>query len=122
MAEKDEMIRSVFKVEAENVQWSSAVLSRSSFGTVTAWQAMEGRAALNLQVLQGIANDAAGEDAFDLATLPGRAMKTMTDIAAKGIRSWREDTLDVFGTKITIPLLDLDDREIARYRSALLRC
>ena len=121
MAEKDEMIRSVFKVEAENVQWSSSVLSRSSFGTVKAWEAMEGRAALNLQLLQGIANDAAGEDAFDLAALPGRAMKTMTDIAAKGIRSWREETLDVFGTKITIPLLDLDDRELARYRSALLR-
>lgn len=121
IAEKDEMIRAFFKVEAENVRWSSAVLSRSSFGTVKAWQAMEGRAALNLQLLQGIANDAAGEDAFDLATFPERAMKTIADIATKGIRSWREETLDVFGTMITIPLLDLDDREIARYRSALLR-
>jgi hypothetical protein len=49
---------------------------------VKAWQAMEGRAALNLQLLQGIDNAAAGEEAFDLATLPERATKTMSDIAA----------------------------------------
>ncbi|NOV19153.1 hypothetical protein E5S70_24240 [Ensifer adhaerens] len=120
-AEKDAMIRAIFKVDADNVQWSSAVLSRSSFGTVRAWQAMQGRAALNLQLLQSIVNDVATEDAFDLATLPERAMKAICDIAAKGIRSWREETLDVFGSKITIPLLDLDDREIGRIRAALLR-
>ncbi len=120
-AEKDAMIRKEFKVEAENVRWSSAVLSRSSFGTVKAWQAMEGRAALNLQLLQGIANAAAGEEAFDLATLPERAMKTISDIAEKGVLSWREETLDVFGTEIKIPLLDLDNEEITRYRAELLR-
>lgn len=119
-AEKDEMIRTTFKVEAENVQWSSAVLSLSSFGTVRAWQAMQGRAALNLQLLQGIVNDVSTEDAFDLATLP-EAMKTMSDIARKGFKSWREETLDVFGTRITIPLLELDDPEIGRCRAALLR-
>ncbi|NLR98092.1 hypothetical protein HGP17_14855 [Rhizobium sp. P38BS-XIX] len=120
-AEKDEMIRKEFKVHAENVRWSSAVLSRSSFGTVKAWQAMEGRAALNLQLLQGIANTAAGEEAFDLATLPEHAMKSISDIAEKGVVSWREETLDVFGTKIKIPLLDLDNEEITRYRAALIR-
>ena len=93
----------------------------SSFGTVKAWQAMEGRAALNLQLLQGIANAAAGEEAFDLATLPERAMKTISDIAEKGVLSWREETLDVFGTEIKIPLLDLDNEEITRYRAELLR-
>jgi len=120
-AAKDEMIRKEFKVQAENVRWSSAVLSRSSFGTVKAWQAMEGRAALNLQLLQGIANAAAGEEAFDLATLPEQAMKSMSDIAEKGVVSWREETLDVFGTKIKIPLLELDNEEITRYRAELLR-
>ncbi|MBB5553667.1 hypothetical protein [Rhizobium lentis] len=120
-AEKDEMIRTTFKVDAENVRWSSAVLSRSSFGTVRAWEAMQGRGALNLQLLQSIVNDVSAEDAFDLATLPHRAMKTMSDITGKCFKSWREETLDVFGTKITIPLLDLDYPEIGRARAALLR-
>ncbi|MBX5141408.1 hypothetical protein HJB79_21980 [Rhizobium lentis] len=118
---KDELIRTIFKVNAENVRWSSAVLSRSSFGTVKAWQAMEGRAALNLQLLRGIANDAVDENAFDLATLPARAMKTMGGITGKCFKSWREETLDVFGTKIAIPLLELDDVEIGQCRAALLR-
>ncbi|WP_454748913.1 hypothetical protein [Ciceribacter selenitireducens] len=119
--DKDAIIRAVFNVDAGNVRWSSAVLSRSSFGTVRAWQAMEGRAALNLQLLQSIVNDVAGDDAFDLASLPERALKVVSDIAAKGVKSWREETLDVFGTKIVIPLLDLDNPEIGRTRALLLR-
>ena len=82
---------------------------------------MEGRAALSLQLLQSIVNDVASDDTFDLATLPERALKVIHDIAAKGVKSWREETLDVFGTKITIPLLDLDASEIGRTRALLLR-
>lgn len=116
----DEMIRAIFKVEARNVRWSSAVLSRSSFGTVSAWKAMTGRAALNLQILKSVVNEVKGGTAFDFSTLPERALSAINAIAEKGFISWREESLDVFGTKIVIPLLDLDTPQLAECRLSLL--
>ncbi|WP_439364502.1 hypothetical protein ACNJYD_33075 [Bradyrhizobium sp. DASA03005] len=121
-SEKDAAIQTAFGVRAHEVRWASGVLSRSSFGSVSAWEAIGGRAAMNLPLLKLVTEQiaAAPTAAADLATVPERSARILAEIANDGIHGWEDQPLDVFGTSITVPLLRLDNGAISRWRAAAL--
>ncbi|RWA75339.1 MAG: hypothetical protein EOQ28_09595 [Mesorhizobium sp.] len=119
-AEKDALVQTGFGVRAHEVRWASGVLSRSAFGSVSAWEAIGDRAAMNLPLLKLVTEELAAEPSADLSTLPDRAAQTLGEIADEGIRRWDEEPLDVFGTTVIIPLLQLDNVAISRRRAIIL--
>ncbi len=118
--EKDAVVQSAFGGGALDVRWGSCVLSRSSFGTASAWEAIGDRAAMNLTLMKLVVSQLEAESAVDLTTVPGRAAQALRDIADEGIQAWVEEPLNVFGTIIVVPLLRLNNRAIARRRAAIL--
>lgn len=119
--EKDGVIQAAFGVRANELSWASGVLSRSSFGSVPAWEAIGQRAAMNLPLLNLVTQELAAEPDADLATVPERATRILGEIANEGALGWEDQPLDVFGTTIIIPLLRLDNGAISRRRAAVLR-
>lgn len=117
--EKDAVIQAAFSVGAHDVRWSSGVLSRSSFGSVPAWDAIGDRAAMNLPLLKLLAQELSAETDADLAAVPERTKRILSEIADTGIIGWKNQPLDVFGTTIMVPLLQLDNVAIARWRAAV---
>jgi len=117
--EKDAVIQAAFSVGARDVRWSSGVLSRSSFGSAPAWDAIGDRAAMNLPLLKLLAQELSTETDADLTVVPERTKRILSEIADEGIIGWKSQPLDVFGTTIMVPLLQLDNVAIARWRAAV---
>lgn len=115
-SKRDSVIQATFGVRADNVKWSSGVISRSSFGTASAWEAVAGRAAVNLPLLKLVAEQFENEKNADLTIFPQLAAQTLRKIADEVILSWRDESLEVFGTTLVVPLLQLNDRAIAERR------
>lgn len=115
-SKKDAVIRAAFGVRANNVEWASGVISRSSFGTALAWEAVADRAAMNLPLLQLVVEQLETERNNDLTTFPLLAAQILRKIADEVIVGWRDETLEVFGTTLVVPLLQLNDRAIAERR------
>jgi len=118
--EKDAVIRAAFGARAQDVRWASGVLSRSSFGSAPAWEAIGRKAAMNLPLLKLVTQELAAEPNADLATVPERAIRILGEIANEGVRGWEDRPLDVFGTTIIIPLLRLDNGAISRWRTGVV--
>lgn len=119
--ERDELIATNFAGSIDGVQWSSGVLSRSSFGTVRAWEAINGRAALNLVLLKAVVRELEKLDLPDLTSVPRLASNALKTIADQAVRGWEENSLDLFGTQIAFPLLQLDHAALGKSRAALMR-
>lgn len=117
VGEKDAVIQTAFGLRVQNVRWASGVLSRSSFGSVPAWEAIGEKAAINLPLLKLVTQELAAGPNADLATVPERATRILEEIANEGVRGWEDQALDVFGTPIVIPLLRLDNGVISRWRA-----
>ena len=117
---RDGLIQARFGHAVENVQWASGVLSRSSFGTVRAWQAMDGRGAVNLVLLTEVVRRLAIGPPVDLTEFPGLAGAVMTEVVDEVVQGWDEDALDVFGTQVGFPLLRLDHEALVRRQLALV--
>ncbi|NKK87529.1 hypothetical protein GFL80_25535 [Rhizobium leguminosarum bv. viciae] len=106
-ADRDGIINSAFNTRTADVRWSSGALSRSSFGTSNAWQAIGERAAINPSILRLLARE---HNAWkgDLAALP----KISNDIVDRLVKDtsggWTRGLLSMFEFEIGIPLLNLD--------------
>jgi hypothetical protein len=114
---KDELLARLFSTDCKNVRWTSAVLSRSSFGTSRAWSAIQGRAALNLSVLRRILQRVALNGAVDLSRVPEMAGRIISEAIDKSSNGWTEEKIELFGTRIKFPNLNLDFRALDRIKA-----
>jgi hypothetical protein len=109
---KDRLLKNVFGLEVSNARWASAVLVSSSFGTSRAWSGMSGIAALNPQLLTLVMEEIARDGNLDLVEIPAKAARILDGLIGRSCRGWSQQTIEVFGTSISFPVLELDYEEI----------
>ncbi|WP_421613993.1 hypothetical protein [Agrobacterium tumefaciens] len=105
-SERDTIIRNAFGVNVNGVSWSSGVLSRSSFGTSKAWQAIGSRAALNPSILRMLASDDSWKG--DLTLIPGLTHTLFDGLTKRTSKGWSKRSLRLSSYTVSLPMLDLD--------------
>jgi hypothetical protein len=113
-AVKDDLIARSFSLSCKDVRWASGVLSRSSFGTSRAWSAIQERAALNLPLLRRSLRELGRDGAIDMTRLPSAAARIISEIIEASSHGWKNEMIELFGTSIEFPNLDLDFRALGR--------
>ncbi len=110
---KDAVASNAVGLECSEVRWASAVLVGSSFGTSTAWSALNGIAALNIPILALVLERMRNEGDKNLLSVPTIADQVLRDVIARGSRGWVQQQFNVLGKSITLPILDLNYEELA---------
>jgi hypothetical protein len=104
--------------KVRGVRWTPVVLSRSGLGTARAWSALDDAVPLNVALLRWTVRrlklEGRSLDGF------GHVANDLLDMALqRTVRRWRHESVAVFGTSMTIPLLDLDEKEMLGLRHDL---
>ncbi len=114
--EKDALIMSVFGVQAYNVAWSSGIISRSSFGSATAWEKFGNRAVMNLPILKIATAKIKEIDHVDLSKFAEFTRDIIEEIYSKVVVGWEDQPIDVFSTNIIAPLLRLNNLSLSQIK------
>ncbi|UWU84922.1 hypothetical protein N2605_00205 [Bradyrhizobium yuanmingense] len=113
-SDKDAILCNTFGLDIANAKWASAVLASSSFGTSSAWSALQGIAALNPPLLTHVSRRMIQESNANLLDVPSLAAKSLDEIVARTSRGWTRQTISVFGTDVSFPGLLLDYEAIGK--------
>ena len=109
---KDAVISKAVGLDCKEICCASAVLVGSSFGTSTAWSALNGIAALNVPILALAWERMRNDGNKDLLLFRSTANQVLRDIIARGSRGWVQQQFDVLGKSITLPMLNLNYQEL----------
>jgi hypothetical protein len=101
-----------------DVHWTPVILSRSGLGTARSWSVLGDAVPVNIALLRGTIRQLQRQ---------GRSLSDFTQAASdlldgalrRSVRGWRYDRIELFGTSMTIPLLDLDHKEMIGLRRDL---
>jgi hypothetical protein len=113
LREKDRIIGEAIQTEVANVEVVDVLLARSSFGTIKVWGEMGRVVACSLPVLAGATRkllQASGR--IPLSTFSEAVAQTIEDIRTDCHPQWSTWTMELDGTGITIPLLNLDPKGV----------
>jgi hypothetical protein len=110
---KDAVVSQAAGSECSDVRWASAVLVGSSFGTSTAWSALNGIAALNIPILALVLKRMRSEGDKNLLSVPAIADQVLRNVIARGSRGWVQQQFDISGKSISLPILDLEYEKLA---------
>ena len=113
LREKDRIIGEAIQTEVANVEGVDVLLARSSFGTIKVWGEMGRVVACSLPVLAGATRkllQASGR--IPLSTFSEAVAQTIEDIRTDCHPQWSTWTMELDGTGITIPLLNLDPKGV----------
>lgn len=116
---KDVILSASIGDECSNVSWGSAVLVQSSFGTHTAWSALEGIAAINIPILILIVQRMIRHNVDNLLMFPTIADEVIHYVVSRGAVGWTPQQIEVLGRTIKLPLLDLDYQELALIKNEI---
>ena len=104
---RDEVCSRAINNQVSNVTWRSAVLSRSGFGTAGAWSRLGDAIPLNLALLKGAVKLAMRAKEGSIEKVLEKADELLQD-GRKIFGGWQHSPIELFGTTIDIPLLDVD--------------
>jgi len=85
-------------------------------GTAKAWSAAEGLAIFNPLLLRGAVSQIISNSKLSLSDLPTITQHLIHELTDQTVKGWQHEKIKVFGVEIDIPLLDLDNEEIANTR------
>ena len=91
--------------------------SRSGFGTSNLWDQLGEIVPINPPILRGAIRRMADQDACSLSDLMGTVRQIIDEIHGACVTGWHHEEFSLFGTTLTVPLLDLDHTAIDRYRA-----
>lgn len=113
---KDEICSSAIGRELSGVSWSSGILVRTCFGTEKAWTCIKEFVPLNPVLLRAALKrmSEGGEFTFmNLGEVAGLELARFRSIAILG---WENKSFTLFGEKVELPLLNLDNQAIWDFR------
>jgi len=116
---RNELCARTFGKEIVPLSWVSGILSRSSLGTAKAWSAVEGIAILNPLLLTGAVSRIMADSKLSLADLPNITQTLVREITNRAVKGWTNNRINIFGTEVEVPLLDLDYEQITKIRHQL---
>lgn len=100
--------------------WVSAILTRSSMGTASAYEKLGQIACINLVTLSFFANQARADSAISLANIVDVTDGFIEDAIGKSVQGWVARKVVLFGKQIEWPVLNLNYDELNKLRVKLL--
>lgn len=111
----DEIISSSLKHPVKDVKIVDVLLCRSSVGSYRIWEHLKNVSAVNLPVLNATVDRLRSLDRR-LSEFGNTSNELLDELSAAAIKGWRRESIDLNGTKLTFPILDLDNEAVDRFR------
>ncbi|WP_142847585.1 hypothetical protein [Telmatospirillum sp. J64-1] len=114
--DRDAICSSAIGRKVSGVVWSSGVLVRTCLGTEKAWNGIKGYVPLNPVLLRSAIKKMATHAEFSFANLGNAVEEELASLRANAVLGWENKSFDLFGTKIELPLLNLNYDAIRAFR------
>lgn len=118
--ERDAICARAIGAEVASMEWRSAVLSRSCFGTHRAWSSIGTATPLNLVLLKGALVRLSAQRSHALRDLPNIADALLDDVVAATGSRWLTEEIPVNGRLFEVTSLRFDEQQLAAFRSKIL--
>lgn len=115
--ERDAICSSAIGRKVEGVIWSSGVLVRTCLGTEKAWTGIAGFVPLNPVLLRAAVKKIADGSEFTFANLGEVVDEELARLRASAVLGWENKSFTLFGERIALPLLNLDNSAIREFRN-----
>ena len=112
---RDRVCSNVISNEVRGVKWVPAILSRSGFGTARAWTTFGDITPLNVPLLRASCRKIT-EGGGDLASFTETTRNILEELVDDAVVGWRQERIVLFGTELSLPLLDLDEAKLVELR------
>ncbi len=109
---KDKICSSAIGRKLSGISWSSGVLVRTCLGTERAWNGIKGFVPLNPALLQATVKRIAEGCEFTFVNFGDVASMELARFRSVAIRGWENKSFTLFGEKIELPLLNLNNPAI----------
>lgn len=106
--ERDAICSRALGRSVANVQWSSALLSRSGFGGAAAWRQFDEITPVNIALLKMVVSKIKSTGDVSATRLLYGLRKNFGKIKSRSVAGWQPETLNLFGVQIELPLLKLN--------------